>query len=80
MFRVKFLYPLCTAGHNGDYMLSVRVVVSLILAVLLTGCTQIGEDSRMAENSLNITGKGQIEKAVLKVFHAGSLTEPMKAI
>jgi len=59
------------------------ILLLVLLGLLLCGCTQSVQDTNKAfkQVSGNISGnEGQSKKVVLKVFHAGSLTEPMKAL
>ncbi len=53
----------------------ILLLILLILAALLCGCVQNTGKTEQAGNA-----HVQSEKVVLKVFHAGSLTEPMKEL
>ena len=57
------------------------VVLLVLLSVLLGGCSQsVQNTGKTAKQAGSIAGNESGEKIVLKVFHAGSLTEPMKAL
>ena len=52
------------------------VAMFVVFATLLGGCIQGIQDSKKITSGQT---EGEVKKIVLKVFHAGSLTEPMKA-
>ena len=56
-----------------------RILVIILLTFLILGCTSQTGQTDHSKTTVTSTQTVEQQKVVLKVFHAGSLTEPMKA-